>query len=278
MAESIQYWATTNAGNANSDSAIASSDTQAPNTVATNIRSLMTALAKARLDIFGGLTAGGTPNALTVTTNQVLISAQLTGGAAQMIKATSTNTSTTVTFAPDGLTAAPIKRADGSALAIGSVQAGMFLFLVYNSGTSEWWAANIAPNTSVLGSAQASFSATKSADQSVPNIGTTTQCTFDGTLYNVGGFFSNSAWTPPAGKCMISAIIGMQATGGENIYIYKNGAAFRGMLTTQGNSSLTFQDSCNGTDVYTLYGAATGGTCLFRSTAALYTSFMGSMV
>ena len=145
MAESIQYWATTNAGNANSDPAIASSDTQAPNTVATNIRSIMTALAKARLDVFGGLTAGGTPNALTVTTNQVLLSAQLTGGAALMIKAASTNTSATVTFAPDGLTAAPIKRADGNALAVGSIQAGMFLFLVYNSGTSEWWAANIPP-------------------------------------------------------------------------------------------------------------------------------------
>ena len=72
----------------------------------------MTALAKARLDVFGGLTAGGTPNALTVTTNQVLLSAQLTGGAALMIKAASTNASATVTFAPDGLTAAPIKRAE----------------------------------------------------------------------------------------------------------------------------------------------------------------------
>jgi hypothetical protein len=153
MSESIQYWATTNAGNANSDPAIASSDTQAPNTVATNIRSIMTALAKARLDVFGGLTAGGTANALTVTTNQVLISAQLTGGAALMIKAAATNTSAAVTFAPDGLTVAPVKRADGTALAVGSIQAGMFLLLVYSSGTQEWWAANILPQAVVSGGA-----------------------------------------------------------------------------------------------------------------------------
>src|ERR1700687_4418497 len=123
MSESIQYWATTNAGNANSDPAISSSDTQAPNTVATNIRSIMAALAKYHLDANGGLTAGGTANALTGTTHQVLISAQLTGGLAIMVKAASTNTSASVTFAPDGLTAAAIKRADGSALAVGSITA-----------------------------------------------------------------------------------------------------------------------------------------------------------
>lgn len=143
--ETLQQWTTTNPGNANSDSAIASSDTQAPNTVATNIRSIMTALAKYRLDENGGLTAGGTANALTVTSNQVLQSSQLTAGLAICIKAASANTSATVTFAPDGLTAAAIKRADGSALAVGSITAGMFLALVYNSGTSEWWCANLPP-------------------------------------------------------------------------------------------------------------------------------------
>ena len=207
MAESIQYWATTNAGNANSDPAIASSDTQAPNTVATNIRSIMTALAKARLDVFGGLTAGGTPNALTVTTNQVLLSAQLTGGAALMIKAASTNTSATVTFAPDGLTAAPIKRADGNALAVGSIQAGMFLFLVYNSGTSEWWCLNIAP-ASAAGSGLASFSAVKSSSQSVSST-TWTQLTFNTLTYNTGSYFSSNAWTPPAGACLLSLNVEM---------------------------------------------------------------------
>jgi hypothetical protein len=143
--ETVQAWATTNAGNANSDAAISSSDSQSPGTLDDNIRSIMTAVKKYARDIGGALTAGGTANALTVTTNQVLESGQLTGGLGIVVKAASTNTSTSVTFAPDGLTAAAIKRADGSVLAVGSIQAGMLLLLMYNSGTSEWWVANIPP-------------------------------------------------------------------------------------------------------------------------------------
>jgi hypothetical protein len=43
------------------------------------------------------------------------------------------------------LTAQPIKRADGSALAVGSIKSGMYLDLVYNAGSSEWRCANISP-------------------------------------------------------------------------------------------------------------------------------------
>lgn len=143
--ETIRAWSTTAASNATADAAISSSDSQSPDTLDNNVRSIMAAAKKQMNDIGGALTAGGSANALTVTTNQVLESGQLTGGLAIVLKTASTNTSTTVTFAPDGLTAAAIKRADGSALAVGSIQAGMFLILVYNSGTSEWWAANIAP-------------------------------------------------------------------------------------------------------------------------------------
>jgi hypothetical protein len=143
--ETVQAWATTNAGNTSSDAAISSSDSQSPGTLDDNIRSIMTAVKKYAKDIGGALTAGGSANALTVTTNQVLESGQLTGGLGIVVKAASTNTSTSVTFAPDGLTAAAIKRTDGSALAVGSIQAGMFLLLIYNSGTSEWWTANIPP-------------------------------------------------------------------------------------------------------------------------------------
>ena len=286
MAESIQYWATTNAGNANSDPAIASSDTQAPNTVATNIRSIMTALAKARLDVFGGLTAGGTPNALTVTTNQVLLSAQLTGGAALMIKAASTNTSATVTFAPDGLTAAPIKRADGNALAVGSIQAGMFLFLVYNSGTSEWWCLNIAP-ASAAGSGLASFSAVKSSSQSVSST-TWTQLTFNTLTYNTGSYFSSNAWTPPAGACLLSLNVEMNGIVSgvfEQVAVYKNGSLYKSAYRTlppsgnlaSGNDTvgIAIQDKCSGTDVYTAYVNPPCNATILNSTN---TWFMGTLV
>ncbi len=143
--ETVRAWSTTAATNATADAAIASSDSQSPDTVDNNIRSIMVAVKKQENDTGGALAAGGTANALTVTTGQVLESGQLAAGLRLLLRATADNTSTTVTFAPDGLTAANIKRADGSALAIGSIKSGMYLDLVYNTGSSEWRCANILP-------------------------------------------------------------------------------------------------------------------------------------
>jgi hypothetical protein len=139
----VRAWSTTDASNASSDSNITSADTQSPDTLDNNIRSVMAAVRKLVLDVSGNLVAGGSANALTVTTNCVLESGQLVDGLFVKLKATADNTNTTVTFAPDGLTAANIKRADGSALAVGDIRNGMYLDLVYNSGSSEWRASNI---------------------------------------------------------------------------------------------------------------------------------------
>lgn len=144
-AENVQAWSTTAANNASADANINWAEGQDPASVNNSARSMMAAITKWKNDTGGNLTAGGSANALTVTTGEVLINAQLASGLRVCLKAASTNTSATVTFAPDGLTAQNIKRADGSALAVGSIQAGMFLDLVYNSGTTEWWAANIPP-------------------------------------------------------------------------------------------------------------------------------------
>jgi hypothetical protein len=140
-----QYWSTTPGSNQSVDPDIFSADSQSPSTVDDNVRSVMAAVAKYRKDTDGALTASGTANALTATTNQVLISGQLTGGLGILVKAVNANTTVAVTFAPDGLTAQPIKRADGSALAIGSIQPNMLLDLAYAAATSEWWAKNISP-------------------------------------------------------------------------------------------------------------------------------------
>src|ERR1700736_5125437 len=102
--ETVRAWSTTAVSNANGDAAIASSDSQSPDTLDNNVRSIMAAVKKQANDVGGALTAGGSANALTVTTSQVLESGQLTGGLALLVKAASANTSTAVTFAPDGLT------------------------------------------------------------------------------------------------------------------------------------------------------------------------------
>jgi hypothetical protein len=281
--ETLQQWTTTNPGNANSDSAISSSDTQAPNTVATNIRSIMTALAKYRLDGNGGLTAGGTADALTVTSNQVLQSSQLTAGLALLVAAASANTSATVTFAPDGLTAAAIKRADGSALAVGSITAGMKLCLVYNSGTSEWWCANILPT----GPGLASFSATMSAVQTGIVSVTDTKILYDTSVFDVGSHFSSNTWTPPAGTCLISAgwtTSSGNITGIQQIKIFKNGSNYKSRYASLNNSTncaaeITIIDQCNGTDTYAVYAniqTTSGTVSLGGSNQATY--FMGSML
>lgn len=143
--ENVEAWSKTAATNSSADSGINWAEGQDPASVNNSARGMMAAIAKQSDDQGGGLTAGGTANALTVTTNQVLASGQITDGLMLQIEAASDNTSATVTFAPDGLTAANIKRADGSALAIGSIKSGMRLFLCYDSGASEWRCANIAP-------------------------------------------------------------------------------------------------------------------------------------
>jgi hypothetical protein len=161
---------------------------------------MMAARAKARADQGGQLAAGGTANALTVTSNQVLSAAHLANGQRLLVYAPSTNTSSTVTFAPDGLTPAPIRRADGSVLAEGDIRAGMSLDLVYISGTSDWRAINIAPT----GAGQASFFAYKSVAQTIGSTANTS-VTFDSTNFNIAGLFAGSAWTPPRGLVHVSA-------------------------------------------------------------------------
>lgn len=149
----VRAWSTTAASNASADAAISSSDSQSPDTLDDNIRTIMAAVKRQEDDTGGALAAGGTANALTVTTNQVLESGQLAAKLRLLVRATADNTSATVTFAPDGLTAANVKRADGSALAVGSIKNGMYLDLVYNTGSSEWRAVNIPPVNINVGAA-----------------------------------------------------------------------------------------------------------------------------
>ncbi len=148
-AGTVRAWSNIEASNNTADSNITSADTQSPDTLDNNIRTIMAAVKKQMNDIGGALGASGTANALTLTTFQVLEAGQITTGLRLLVKAAFDNTSATVTFAPDGLTAANIKRADGSALAVGSIKSGMWLDLVYDGTASEWRCSNIAPAAGV---------------------------------------------------------------------------------------------------------------------------------
>ncbi len=286
--ENEAAWSTTAATNSNVDTGINWAEGQDPATVNNSARGMMAARAKARLDLGGGLAAGGTANALTVTTNEVLSSGHITAGTRLLIRATADNTSTTVTFAPDSLTAANIKRADGSALGIGSIKSGGYLDLVYNSGSSEWRAVNIEPIPvgASLGSALASFSALLAGDQTgIASVSPTTVA-FATEVYDIGGLYDNAtyAWYPPAGRCIISGSVFASDVTAANfltVVIYKNGSQFRTGIAYSGTTTavcgLTMQDSCNGTDYYQLLvQGVTAGTLTAKSSLATY--FMGSMI
>lgn len=286
--ETVRAWATTNAGNAAADAAISSSDAQSPDTIDNNIRSVMAAVKKQMNDIGGSLVAGGTANALTVTTGQVLESGQITDGLRLLLKATADNTSTTVTFAPDGLTAANIKRADGSALAVGSIKSGMYLDLVYNSGSSEWRCASIA--LAQFGSEKAAFHATKnSVDQTGIGSGSTTKVTFTTEAFDVGSFYdnTNSKWTPPAGTIQLIAAIDVTASvvdqSSYSLFLYKNGAIFKqSTIFASGASAclvlITAIDQAVGTDYYEVYVnfAGTGNKTISGVASVSY--FQGHMI
>lgn len=146
MALNIAQWSTTAPSNSTTDAGLPTlSNSTDPISIDDAFRGIMAALAKWRLDVGGALLAGGSANALTVTTNGLLEAAHMAAGLMLVVKATADNTSTTVTFNPDSRGALNIKRSDGSALAVGSIKSGAYLILVYEASTPEWRCANIPP-------------------------------------------------------------------------------------------------------------------------------------
>ena len=82
------------------------------------------------------ITAGGTANALTATYPQ--FPAALVDGLTCVIVPTADNTTTTPTFAPNGLTAHTITKRGGSALVAGDIKNLAPIVLTYNSANTRW--------------------------------------------------------------------------------------------------------------------------------------------
>jgi len=262
-----QAWSKTAASNDGADSAFGTiADTSYPRPVLDWYRGDMAAAAKYADDVGGALVAGGSANALTVTTNQNLSSAHLAAGLCLVVRASEANTSATVTFSPDGITAANIKCSDGSSLGIGQIKAGMPLMLFYNAGSSEWRAANlISGSAGDLGSTTASFLATKSGvDQALSGLAM--KITFPVVVFNNGQLYSasTSRWTPPAGKVLVRASVLIDSHGQGGASIYKNGAEYKtargpfgedagGTADAATTSLVSVVDSASGTDYYEIY-------------------------
>jgi hypothetical protein len=275
--ENVQAWSKTAATNSTADAGINWAEGQDPATVNNSARGMMAALKKYAEDTDGALLAGGSANALTVTTKQVLSSGHLTDGLTLQIEALSDNTSTTVTFAPDGLTAANVKRADGGTLAIGSIRAGMRMFLCYDAGASEWRCPTIPPVSGLGG--RAAFSAHKnSSDQAVATIAAT-KVTFGTETFDVGSYFASSTWTPPAGIVMMTAGVYLTSydTTDFALSIFKNGSSYRFAEGIGTGRNLTIVEQSNGTDTYEVY-VTTSNDASYTINGGSGTFFMGAVL
>ena len=97
----------------------------------------MAAAKKFAEDTGGGLAAGGTGNAITLTTNQVLSSAHVAAGLTLKFRATATNTGAT-TLNVDSIGAVSVVDQFGAALAAGAITSGGIDTVTYNANTSKW--------------------------------------------------------------------------------------------------------------------------------------------
>jgi hypothetical protein len=133
-------------------------------------------------------TAGGTVDAITATYSPVVTLSNLT---CVGFVASGANTSTTPTFAPDGLTAHTITKKGGVALRAGDIPGALAVCLVeYNSANTRWELLN--PASEIYGTEQTIASATTTdlGTKSTNNIlisGTTT----------ITGFGSSASTTQP---------------------------------------------------------------------------------
>lgn len=132
----------------------------------------------------------------------------------------------------------------------------------------------------------ASFKANKGgSDQTGVTAAQFTAVTFGTEVYDVGSLFASSAWTPPAGKVRLTAVVTFASVddGACQCAIYKNGGLFingsyAAQFSNAGRSVATGTDSANGTDVYTVQANAAATGTYDISGAITGTFFCGEQI
>ncbi len=153
--ENVRVWSVTATSNASSDAAIASSDSQSPDTVDNNVRSIMAAHKRESDDQGGWIVAGGTATALTaVTASGISLTQAQTNGFRVCVRTASASTGA-ATINLDGGGAVTIKKNDGSAIVSGDWASGAFLDLVYSSTATAFIAVNLTALTTAQIAVQA---------------------------------------------------------------------------------------------------------------------------
>lgn len=150
-ANNVHAWSTTAASNSGADSDVGTiADSSQPDTVDNWSRGIMAGVKGFANDLCGAKTAGGTAQALTLTTDSDISASHLTDGYRIGFWAKETNTGADPNIAIDGNSAITIKDANGDDLAAGDIQSGAFVDLAYEAGAGVFHAVNIRPVSSTL--------------------------------------------------------------------------------------------------------------------------------
>lgn len=143
---SIYDWSLTEANNANADSSINWQEGQLPSTVNNSARNMMTRVAELLVDIGGSITAGGTANALTVTTESPF--STYAAGRIVVFKAAADNSAAT-TLNANGIGGKAIRKnteAVDSALTGGEIREDGIYGVIYDptldGGNGGWFLVN----------------------------------------------------------------------------------------------------------------------------------------
>lgn len=132
----LQTWSKTAASNNTADTTINWREGQAPSTVNNSARAMMAAIAKWRDDTSGSLLTTGSSTAYAVTTNEGYTT--LIDGLRLMVQVHTAN-GAAATFAPDGLTAKPLRTHTATALPSASFNSGGLYELCYSLDDDCWY-------------------------------------------------------------------------------------------------------------------------------------------
>lgn len=135
------------------------------------------------------IAAGGTVDAITATYSPAMLA--LTNGMLVGFRASGANTSTTPTFAPNGLTAHTITKWGGQALAIGDIpRVNYEVLLRYNLASTVWELLNPAARVAFL-----AYNSVTDANQTGNGAVVTVQ--FDTEVFDLGNNFAANTFTAP---------------------------------------------------------------------------------
>jgi hypothetical protein len=224
------------------------------------LRAIMADIRDYADDIGGALTAGGTANALTLTTNSVLTSSA-DGDMVSFRAALDNTTSATLNVDSRGVHNLKCYTSSGlSELSAGMIQGGGHYLAQWKAGSNDWIVLNPTPVTSTA----AMFSAHKNgSNQGSIAASTDTTLTFGTEAFDVGSYFASNAWTPPSGYVFLYAQCEVDDTPLDDqdfmlIKIFKDsteiarGAQRAASGGTHQIISVTALTACDGTDAFTV--------------------------